>query len=295
MIVTQLPDAQNFTNAAQAETGNVAVCAATTGKYYYPAHETPYLLVTNYLSTGSYVINKQKADINEKYFYFLQGGSRLEINFAANTPLQTLLVQFNTAFITGVIHENTAADKLLLDDPFYTPRKDVYIPPVPFYVNERMQRLLAQLRNNTALNEVQFTYLLQDIIAEFCLLNNDTIAKVRSINAVKKSTKEELYRRLSMARLFMEDNACSGVTIDDIAKEACLNSFHFLRSFKQLYGITPHQFLLQARLKKAYDYLSLHQYTVTETCSAVGFESHGSFSNLFKKRFGVTPSSLLNQ
>ncbi len=293
MIVTQLPNPHNYSNASQQETGNVVISAITRDKYYYPAHQTPYLLVTNYISTGSYLVNNQPTDINDKYFYFLQAGSKLEIDFTGNAALQTLLVLFNSTFITEAMHENTATDKQLLDDPFYTGIKDVYIPPVPFCINKSMQRLLMRFKSSAAMDEGQFTFLLLNIINQFCLLNDATKKQIGNIRAVKKSTREELYKRLFMAKLFMEENIHTPITIEDIAKEACLNSFHFLRSFKQAHGTTPHQFLSQLRLLKAFDLLSYHNYTVTETCAAVGFESTSSFSNLFKKRFGVAPSALL--
>jgi len=57
-----------------------------------------------------------------------------------------------------------------------------------------------------------------------------------------------------------------------------------------LFGETPHQFRIQARLDHAKQLLALSDYSVTDVCMEVGFSSLGSFSALFARRFGSPPS-----
>ena len=59
--------------------------------------------------------------------------------------------------------------------------------------------------------------------------------------------------------------------------------------FKQAFGQTPMQFLQARRLDEARRLLSGTDQPVTAICLAVGFESLGSFSWLFRKRFGLSP------
>jgi transcriptional regulator GlxA family with amidase domain len=88
----------------------------------------------------------------------------------------------------------------------------------------------------------------------------------------------------------MEEHYNNTVSLEDIALTASMNSQHFLRMFKQVYHITPHQYLIDLRLKKARHLLESTDLPVTEICSAIGFESPFSFSILFKDRFGLAPS-----
>ncbi len=57
-----------------------------------------------------------------------------------------------------------------------------------------------------------------------------------------------------------------------------------------MFGETPHQFRLQARIEHAKHLLAAGPYSVTEVCLEVGFTSLGSFSDLFARRVGVAPS-----
>ena len=98
-----------------------------------------------------------------------------------------------------------------------------------------------------------------------------------------------LYRRLVLAKLFIEKNYQDNINVDLIADESCFSKFHFIRLFKRIYGFTPHQYLIRVRVDKAKELLE-QDYPVEEVCALVGFESVSSFSALFKRRNGISPS-----
>ena len=106
--------------------------------------------------------------------------------------------------------------------------------------------------------------------------------------------KLDLYRRIVQAKLFIDDNFAEPIDAGDIADEACYSKFHFIRTFKTIYGRTPHQHLTHVRVEKAKEMLELGT-SVTDTCVAVGFDSLGSFTRLFKSRVGITPSEYQRQ
>jgi AraC-like DNA-binding protein len=70
-----------------------------------------------------------------------------------------------------------------------------------------------------------------------------------------------------------------------------MSPFHFIRQFEAVFGVTPHQFRIQARLDLAKRLLALSDYSVTDVCMEVGFSSLGSFSTLFTDRVGEAPSA----
>jgi AraC-like DNA-binding protein len=80
------------------------------------------------------------------------------------------------------------------------------------------------------------------------------------------------------------------VSLSDVAAQANLSPYHFLRVHKQAYGETPHEFLTRLRIEKAKTLLAKGSHNVTEACFEVGFSSLGSFSNLFAYRVGLPPS-----
>jgi AraC-like DNA-binding protein len=106
--------------------------------------------------------------------------------------------------------------------------------------------------------------------------------------------KLDLYRRIVQAKLFIDSNYSERIDAGEIADEACYSKFHFIRTFKGIYGRTPHQYLTHVRIERAKELLE-QGVSVTEACFAVGFDSLGSFTSLFKRRTGVTPSEYQRQ
>jgi AraC-like DNA-binding protein len=98
-----------------------------------------------------------------------------------------------------------------------------------------------------------------------------------------------LYRRLVQAKLFIDTHFAEQIDLDSIADEAFFSKFHFIRLFKQIYERTPHQYLISVRIAGAKQLLRSGM-SITDTCYAVGFESVSSFTGLFKRQTGVTPS-----
>ena len=76
-----------------------------------------------------------------------------------------------------------------------------------------------------------------------------------------------------------------------IAREVAISPYHFIRQFEAVFGMTPHQFRIQSRLNRAKLLLAMGEHSVTEVCIEVGFSSLGSFSDLFTRRFGSSPSA----
>ncbi len=103
-----------------------------------------------------------------------------------------------------------------------------------------------------------------------------------------------LYRRIVQAKLFIDNNCSENIDLANIADEAYFSKFHFIRQFKIIYGKTPHQYLTQVRIEKSMQLLRT-EIPVSEVCFSVGFESLSSFSGLFKRIVGLTPSAYQTQ
>ncbi len=99
-----------------------------------------------------------------------------------------------------------------------------------------------------------------------------------------------LYKRVVQAKLFIDQHYPENIDLDNIADEASFSKFHFIRLFKKIYGKTPHHYLTQVRIDHA-RLLLVKEITVSEVCFSVGFGSVTSFTGLFKKMVGLTPSA----
>lgn len=107
--------------------------------------------------------------------------------------------------------------------------------------------------------------------------------------AQPKSYGSEVHERLCRARTFIEDCYNQPLDLAEISRQACLSRYHFLRLFREEFATTPHQYLIQRRIEKAKELLTVRRLTVTDICFEVGFQSLGSFSTLFRDRVGEAP------
>jgi AraC family transcriptional regulator len=74
-----------------------------------------------------------------------------------------------------------------------------------------------------------------------------------------------------------------------LAREARLSHYHFLRIFQQLTGLTPHQYVLRARLRRAATRLVLEPARVLDIALDSGFGDVSNFNHAFRVEFGVSP------
>jgi AraC family transcriptional regulator len=74
-----------------------------------------------------------------------------------------------------------------------------------------------------------------------------------------------------------------------LAAEARLSRYHFLRTFAQLTGLTPHQYILRARLRRAATRLALGDVPVVDVALDCGFGDVSNFNHAFRAEFGMSP------
>ncbi|MES1166529.1 MAG: AraC family transcriptional regulator, partial [Pseudomonadota bacterium] len=101
----------------------------------------------------------------------------------------------------------------------------------------------------------------------------------------------ELLRRLCLARDWLREDTEPRPSVSAVARRAAIAPHHFIRLFKAVFGETPHQYRSLAQIERAKHLLILTDQSVTEVCMAVGFSSLGSFSVLFTRRVGLSPSA----
>lgn len=95
-------------------------------------------------------------------------------------------------------------------------------------------------------------------------------------------------RLLDRAKECLEDNYDQDVSLDQLSQVACMSKYHFLRSFKDYTGMTPHQYWLNGRINRARQ--ALRQDTpVAQIATQLGFNDLSHFNRRFKPVFGLTP------
>lgn len=111
----------------------------------------------------------------------------------------------------------------------------------------------------------------------------------------KHFSKAYLYRRIVEAKLFIDNNYTAAIDVSEIANEACFSKYHFLRLFKMSYGQTPYQYLTMLRIEEAKRQLRREGTLISSVCFDLNFQSVTSFSKLFKKHTGISPTDYIKQ
>lgn len=97
-------------------------------------------------------------------------------------------------------------------------------------------------------------------------------------------------RRAVEAALWLDANSHEDLDLDAAARQAGLSPFHFLRLFRQVLGVTPHQYLIRSRLRRAARLLAEEERSVTDIALDVGFADLSNFVRSFHRAAGVPPA-----
>src|SRR5205809_7739358 len=102
---------------------------------------------------------------------------------------------------------------------------------------------------------------------------------------------EALTRRLLRARDAMDRAYAEPLDVRAVAAVAFLSEAHFSRSFRAVFGETPHRYLQRRRVERSMFLLRETDRSITDVCLDVGFMSLGTFSRTFHEIIGESPSS----
>ena len=79
--------------------------------------------------------------------------------------------------------------------------------------------------------------------------------------------------------------------IPTLARIAFVSEAHFIRTFRDTFGETPHRYLQRRRVERAMFLLRETDSSVSEICLDVGFNSLGTFSRTFREIVGESPTA----
>jgi AraC family transcriptional regulator len=97
-------------------------------------------------------------------------------------------------------------------------------------------------------------------------------------------------RRVVEAIRLVESDAARPVRLHDLAASAGMSKYHFLRVFRRLTGVTPYQYLLSARMRRAALELASSRRPVLAIALDSGFGDLSTFNHRFRAAFGATPT-----
>ncbi len=262
------------------------------GPYECAEHPSGIGLLMTGQGKCNYYVNGIKNQVEKSKVFFVNRGSNLAVRVTENSTTPALLF-FNSRLPDLVQFSLEFGDEVLLDKPFDNlPYDFSYLERIHTDSNLHQTILsLIELGSScSSFASLRTDMMIRDLFESLLIHNQEAYKSSQNIKAIKASTRLEIFKRIAAAKDWMEENFCNDISLEAIASVAAMNSQHFLRMFKQVYMITPHQYLIDLKLKKAKDLLENSWIPINGICHAIGFESVFSFSVLFKNRFGIAPS-----
>jgi AraC-like DNA-binding protein len=263
-----------------------------TRSYLVGSHQTTLCVKSVARGCAVYGTRHGRYLVDTDTFLVLNHGQEYSLEIAAGSDTETVCPFFQPGFLGHVANCQNAEPSQLLDEPVRAGQDPQFVERL-YSMNEgpvaaRLKALHAGLHGPGVCR----TWLedhLYGLAGDLLVLRDSVQRQVAEFPGLRSSTRQELYRRLYRARDYIDSCFAEKLSVAGVARVACLSPYHFHRAFRRAFGQTPMRYLQARRLRAACQLLSATDRPVTAISLEVGFESLGTFSWLFRKRFGLSP------
>lgn len=268
------------------------IILAKSKRIAFPSHWGALSVKCAFAGTEFYKSLNSLYAVNEDNYLLFNEGKVYSSWIEADREVESFTLSITPKFEKEVLYTILSPADALLDSPDVIIDHKFRFTEKLYSHDQSVSHVLLEIyrlcdtvsANGTTLNEL-FTVLLERLVSR----QTNTNFEIDAVNKLRPATRIELFERLTRAKDFMYSSYNHDLGLCDIADIACLNQFYFLRQFKKVFHVTPHQFLTRRRLEVASQLLAGSNRSITEICSDVGFSDIASFSKLFKKDRGIPP------
>ncbi|MEO9893200.1 AraC family transcriptional regulator [Aurantibacter sp.] len=164
--------------------------------------------------------------------------------------------------------------------------KDNYVEGPSFFMTPEMERILDSIFANTYTGKTKMMFFRSQITA---LLSHffGQLALMHTSDA-----KSQYREKLNLVKEILITNLENPPSLKELSEQIGLNTTTLKKEFKAVFGIPVFKYLQNERLAIAHTLIKEQKATVQEAAWTVGYDSLGSFSNAFEKKFGYRPSQI---
>jgi AraC family transcriptional regulator len=241
----------------------------------------------------AWMIAGRELVVDPSSFLIVAAGEKYSMNIESSTPMETCSAFFAPGFVERTVLDATSPIEHSLDQPERTAPAAPYLSAAHSDAERsligRVQGFADRCTETLTPSGWEEAFLL--LALDLFRFHRQIREQAARIPAIRKSTKEELYRRLLIGREYMHSHLSGPVSLTTVARAACLSPFHFHRAFAKAFERTPHAYLTGIRLAHARRMIESGS-RVLDACLEAGFASQGAFTRLFQSQYGERPSDL---
>ena len=254
----------------------------------------PFSLFVNLSGQSTVTIEGKALSINERCYTLSNAGQHYDLLIDAPQKTEIFNIHFGDLFYRKALYALSQHEINLLDSPFHTDSTEQNLDLHTRALGSSLRQRLLKLKSTYDFepDEAREEEILFDVLQILLCENSREIARINQAPLKSKSAKQEVCKRMMLARDFLHAHNHEHLTLDLLAEISCLSKFHFLRMFKAIFQCTPYQYQKQLRFEQAKQlYGSGH--TLEQIAPMIGMENASSVSRLFLKQAGAYPSQLI--
>jgi AraC-like DNA-binding protein len=247
-----------------------------------------------YVASGeeTYFANNKRFSVKEGEYIIGNDFTSSIVKIDNQKNVQGLCIDISSEIISEVAeyHDLNGADltEFLLSDQFFVNRYNIKNTTLGYSLVEINHSIKTGNNDSHFLQEELFYSLAESIITDQRYVFNH----LDKLDFKKVNTNEEVFRLLLKAKELLDLNAMKNLSLEEISQGAGISKYHFIRLFKNVFGISPYQYQIRRRLENAKLEL-LKGVSILDTALAHGYADLATFSKAFKQAFGQAPSQLI--
>jgi AraC-like DNA-binding protein len=227
-----------------------------------------------------YEINNKQYQVNAGEFLIVNHNSDVRCTIKDYKSVDGVCIYLDESLIKEVINENDEDKNYFL--------KEGKFDSHTFGLGNFLKQIQLPTQKNTELFRKKDIYYK---IGEYLKMHFVEVEnKINNISSKKRYVREDLFNKLNVALEYINDNIDDKLQINEIAKQCGMSEYHFFRTFKQAYGISPYNYIMDRRLEKAYEMITVNNVSIGVAAIECGFNDLSHFTRYFKKKYKYLPS-----
>ncbi|HEY1605858.1 MAG TPA: AraC family transcriptional regulator [Allosphingosinicella sp.] len=253
---------------------------------FLPEHGGPFSLKMVLSGESRYAFGRRSFAVTPGQVLVVAPGDRYATSVPASAHIVTAYLP--ERWVAAAARTLCGPDEEMLDDPGACSTEAVDFAAHIRRDGESLGPLVQRLASlEDALAREEALTRLASGAAAFAL---EARRSIRRTGARRRSTRAELFRRISRARALIEADPSARLSLEALAAAAALSPFHLLRIFGRAFGETPAGMRRRLRIERAKQLLAASDLPVHEVSGAAGFESHAGFCRAFRHATGLSPT-----
>ncbi len=258
--------------------------------------ESPFYSI-KYVLKGKevYTIQGKTYDVSEGDYLVSNYGKKYDIDINSKENVEGLCLFIHKTFLEDVYLNMNKNEGFLLDHPFAkisdVDLNEAICSPHQNHLGNYFHQFYLNLQCGNFLSTTDSSEIFYYLSRQLLIHQKGVSDHHNKLEVRKKSTATELFDRLIKAKNMIDDEPEKEWSVATLSRAVALSEFHFFRTFKKAFNVSPYQYIIRQRIVKASVLLQQKSYSVAETALIAGFADIYSFSKAFKKYKGVCPSA----